>query len=73
MYDHRRTVKIVLPSGDLLSLLGVDVRFEPFYPKPLHAQLPSGAADLIALVCLDAEGHEVGRIRMDAILGYLME
>lgn len=73
MQQHRRAIKILLPDGELLTLLGSEVRFEPFYPEHLRAQLPPSEAETIALVCLDVEGREVGRVKMSAILGYLTE
>ena len=73
MYEHRRAIKIVLPDGELLTLLGTEVRFELFYPEAVRPNLPSAEAETMALVCLDGEGHEVGRIKMSGILGYLTE
>ncbi len=73
MYEHRRTIKIVLPDGELPTLLGAEVRFEPFYPEAVRSKLPTGEAETVALVCLDSDGHEVGRIKMNGILGYLTE
>ena len=73
LYDNRRAIKILLPGGEIVTLLGAEVRFEPFYPESVRSLLPSSAAEMIALVCLDAEGREVARIKMDGILGYLTE
>ena len=73
MHQHRRAIKILLPDGELLTLLGSEVRFEPFYPEELHTRLPASEAETIALVCLDSNGQEVGRVKMNAILGYLTE
>lgn len=73
MYDHRRAIKIILPDGELLTLLGAEVRFESFYPEAIRNQVAPSEAETVALVCLDGEGREVGRIKMSGILGYLTE
>lgn len=73
MYDLRRAIQLVLPGGELLTLLGSDACFEPFYPETSRGLLPVAEADIVALSCLDGEGREVGRIKMNSILGYLIE
>ena len=73
MYDRPRAIKIVLPDGELLTLLGAEVRFEPFYPESIRVSLPSVEAEAIALVCLNTRGEEVARIKMNASIGYLTE
>ncbi|HUZ00554.1 MAG TPA: hypothetical protein VMU89_09390 [Thermomicrobiaceae bacterium] len=73
MQSHRRAIKILLPDGELLTLLGSEVRFEPFFPEEVRARLAPGEAETMALVCLDTDGHEVGRVKVSAILGYLTE
>ncbi|HET7034445.1 MAG TPA: hypothetical protein VFI42_02080 [Thermomicrobiaceae bacterium] len=73
MHEHQRTIKIVLPDGELLTLLGAEVRFEPFYPESIRARLPTAEAEVVALVCLNTHGEEVARIKMNAIVGYLKE
>lgn len=73
MYERERAIKILLPDGQLLALLGNEVRFEPFDPEAVRPQIPPAEAEAIALVCLNKEGQEVGRIKMSAILGYLTE
>ena len=73
MYEHQRAVKLLLPDGQLVTLLGSEIRFEHFYPEEFRPQLPTTEAEAIALVCFNGQGQEVGRIKMSALLGYLME
>lgn len=73
MHENRRTVKILLPDGQLLPLAGMEVRFEPFYPDAIRQQLPAAEAETVAFVCLDATGEETARIKMSALLGYLID
>jgi hypothetical protein len=73
MYETQSSVKVLLPNGELLTLLGQTVRFELFYPEEIRGHITPEEATTTALVCLDRDGQEVARIKMAAILGYLFE